>query len=379
MKRILLTMTALGLFFFAPAAQSDWNPVKRLTWSPGEACFPAVAVDSAENVHVVWEDSAPGNIDIYYANSTDGGTTWSTAKSLTSTPDSSYAPAIAADSSDTLHVVWGEYVPGIEIHYTRSTDGGGSWSQPKRMTWTSWWSGNAKIAISPDDGIHVVWEESLPGNSEVYYKRSTDGGTTWMTTKRLTWTSGYSRNPAVVAGNSVHVLWSDSTPGNSEIYYRRSTDGGATWEAVKRLTWTPEDSYVPDAALDSSGRLHVVWKDVIAGSDEIFHKRSTDGGTSWSAVKRLTWTALDSNAPAIAGDSDDNLRLVWHDSTPGNYEIYYKSGAGGVTAWSPSQRVTWTSGESVWPALAIDAINQIHLVWQDDTSGDSEIYYRKGN
>jgi hypothetical protein len=379
MKRTTLVMVALGFFLFAQMAQAGWNPVKRLTWSTGETWFPAIAVDSAKTVHVVWEDSAPGNKDIFYANSTDGGTTWSPAKSLASTPDNSYAPSIAVDSSDAIHVVWGEYGPYIEIYYTRSMDGGGSWSQPKRMTWTSWWSGEAKIAIAPDGGIHVVWEESPPGNNEIYYRRSTDGGTTWMTTKRLTWTSGFSRNPAVAAGNSVHIVWSDDTPGNTEVYYRRSTDGGASWEAVKRLTWTPEDSYVPDAAFDSSGRLHVVWKDEVSGSAEIFHKRSTDGGTTWSAVKRLTWTAYDSYAPTIAGDSDDNVRLVWHDSTPGNYEIYYKSGAGGAAAWGPSQRVTWTLGESLWPAIAVDSDNMVHLVWQDDVSGDLEIYYRKGN
>jgi hypothetical protein len=40
--------------------------------------------------------------------------------------------------------------------------------------------------------------------------------------------------------------------------------------------------------------------------------------------------------------------------------------------------VTWNSGESAWPALAIDSTNLIHLVWQDDISGGNEIYYRRG-
>jgi len=46
----------------------------------------------------------------------------------------------------------------------------------------------------------------------------------------------------------------------------------------------------------------------------------------WTSAKRLTWTSGHSLDPAIAIDSSGNLHIVWHDDTPGNYEIYYKKG-----------------------------------------------------
>jgi len=328
MKRVALTMLVFGLSLLTQMAQADWSPVKRLTWNPGESCFPAIAVDSSKAIHLVWEDDTPGNVEIFYKKSTDGGTTWSVTKRLTSTPEGSYAPAMAIDSNDAIHVVWGDYTSVMsDIYYTSSADGGANWSPVKILTNTSTWSGTAAIAVLPDDSIHVVWEESLPGNIDIYYLRSTDSGASWSAVRRLTWTSGYSRDPAIGTSQTIHVGWTDNTPGNSEVYYKKSTDGGTTWSVIKRLTWTSGDSY----------------------------------------------------APALARDSNDILRLVWHDSTPGNYEIYYKSGPEGGTAWSASQRVTWTLGESAWPAMAIDSDNNIHIVWQDDTSGNKEIYYRKGN
>jgi Neuraminidase (sialidase) len=378
MKRTSLMIMALGLFLFAQAARADWGPAKRLTWTSGQSKFPAIAVDSNKAIHVVWEDGTPGNTEIYYKKSTDGGTTWSAGKRLTWTSDGSYAPAIAVDSSDTIHVVWGEYAPGIEIYYLRSTDGGANWSPIKRLTWTSDWSGNADIALLPDNTIHVVWDDYTPGASEIYYLRSTDGGANWSPAKRLTWNLDDSRNPAIRSGRDIHVVWFDETPGNAEIFYKRSTDGGTTWGAVQRLTWTLSDSYAPAIAIDSKNAVHLVWKDEVAGCHEIFYKSSGDGGTTWTAAKRLTWTALDSYAPAIAVDSNDTLRLVWHDSTPGNYEILGKSSTDGGKTWSSSQRLTSTPGESVWPAIAIDSDNAIHVVWQDDTPGNNEIYYKTG-
>jgi Neuraminidase (sialidase) len=369
---------ALGLFLFAPAAQADWSAAKRLTWTSGQSQFPDIAVDSSKAIHLVWEDDTPGNTEIYYKRSTDGGATWSAAKRLTWTSEGSYAPAIAVDSSNTIHVVWGEYTPGTEIYYIRSTDGGANWSPIKRLTWTSGWSGDADMVILSDDTIHVVWDDYTPGQSEIYYLRSTDGGANWSAVKRLTWNSGWSYDPAIESNKTIHLVWSDNTPGNSEIYYKRSTDGGATWSAAKRLTWTLDHSYVPAIAIDSKSAVHMVWKDKAAGSDEIFYKSSADGGTTWSAAKRLTWTALDSNAPAIGVDSIDTLRLVWHGSTPGNYEIFAKSSTDGGKTWSSSQRLTWTPGSSVWPAIAIDSDNVIHVVWQDDTPGNNEIYYKTG-
>ena len=150
----------------------------------------------------------------------------------------------------------------------------------------------------------------------------------WDPTKRLTTNAGHSRYPAIAidSANTIHVVWSDTTPGNYEIYYKRSTDGGATWGGNNRLTWNLGYSYVPAIAIDSADTIHVVWYDDTPGNYEIYYKRSTDGGATWGGNNRLTWTAGNSLYPAIAIDSADTIHVVWYDYTPGNAEIYYRNG-----------------------------------------------------
>jgi hypothetical protein len=255
------------------------------------------------------------------------------------------------------------------------------WTPAKRLTWNSAWSGVPNLAIDSSNTIHVVWEDDISGNREIYYTRSTDGGATWSAAKRLIWNSGESRFPAIAIDGSgtIHIVWDDNTPGNAEIYYRGSSDGGATWSAANRLTWTSGGSYDSVLAIESSDTIHVVWFDFTPGNVELYYKRSSDGGATWSAANRLTWNSGGSYCPAIAKDGSDAIHVVWEDQTPGYSEIYYKKSTDSGTTWSPDIRLTWNSGTSADPVIAIDTNSIIHVVWFDHTPGNPEIYYKNGN
>ncbi|MFN2127597.1 MAG: hypothetical protein ACK2TU_07025, partial [Anaerolineales bacterium] len=47
-----------------------------------------------------------------------------------------------------------------------------------------------------------------------------------------------------------------------DIFVKKSTDGGATWMALKRLTWSSGDSVFPQIATNSSNHIlvEVVYK-----------------------------------------------------------------------------------------------------------------------
>ena len=379
MKRMGILMAALAVAFFVQSAQAQWTSAKRITWTSGNSASPAIKVDSSGHLHVVWADRTPGNYEVYYKNSTDGGTTWAASQRLTWTSNDSKGPSLAIDSSDHLHVVWWDYTPGnYEVYYKKSTDGGASWTTTKRITWTSENSYGPDIAVDLSDNLHVVWYDS-PVESEIYYKKSTDGGANWTTTRRITWTEGSTGHPAISVDPSghLHVVWDDSTPGSAAIYYKKSEDGGETWTASRRITWAADDARYPVLGIDSSGHLHVAWEDYLTGPGEICYKKSEDGGTTWTASKRLTWTSGGSHDPDIAVGSSGLLYVVWEDSTPGNYEIYCKKSTDGGATWAASQRLTWTSSWSDDAAIAAHSLSDVHAVWADEAPGNFELYYRR--
>jgi len=381
MKRIRMLILAIGVAFFTQVAQAQWTPAKRLTWNSGDSQYPVIAVDPSGDLHVVWQDSTPGNNEIYYKRSTDAGATWAASQRLSWTSTSCHRPCLGVDSSGDLHVLWADDPVGnSEIYYRKSTDGGGTWTASRRLTWTSGHSFVPDIGFDPSGNIHVVWSDYTPGNHEIYYKKSTDGGASWSTSQRLTSNAGASISPVIGVDSfgHLHVVWQDDTPGHWEVYYKRSPDGGATWTASQRLTWSSSMSGSPVIAVDSSGHLHVVWQGSASGNVEVFYKKSADGGTSWTISRRLSLTSGVSFTPVIAVDSSDNLHVAWADDTPGNYEIYYKKSTDGGASWTANERLTWTSSYSWEPSIAVDSSGTVHIVWYDNTPGNWEIYYKKG-
>jgi hypothetical protein len=381
MKKYTLLIGIIGIFFvIQPIKAQTWTAAKRLTWTSGSSYSPAIAVDSGNTIHMVLHDDTPGKPEIYYKRSTNGGVSWSGIKRLTWNSTWSYSPAISLDSSNNIHIVWHDYTPGNpDIYYKRSTDGGITWGGTKRLIWTSGNSFNPAIAVDSSDNIHLVWLDDTPGNLEIFYKKSTDGGITWGGAKRLTWNAGTSLSPAIAVDSSdnIHLVWYDYTPGDSEIFYKRSTNGGMSWSGTMRLTWNAGGSLSPAIAVDSSSNVYVVWPDYTSGNVEIYYKRSTNGGVKWGGDKRLTWNAGESGDPAIAVDSNSRLHVVWNDKYPGDAEIYYKKSTDKGVSWT-TKRLTWNSGDSLRPDIFVDSNKNIHVVWCDITPGNFEIYYRKG-
>lgn len=374
MKKQAFIIGIIGVFLLIqPMSAQTWEATKRITWNSGSSYHPAIATDSNNHIHVVWHDDTPGNYEIYYKNSTDGGGTWSKAKRLTWNSGDSQYPAIAIDTNNYIYVVWSDNTPGnAEIYYRKSTNGGATWSA-KRLTWSSGSSYHPAIAIGQSDSIHIIYYDVTPGNAEIYYKKSTNGGSTW-TTKRLTWNGGFSSKSAIAVGSNyhIHVVWEDSSPGNAEIFYKKSTDGGTTW-TTKRFTYNSGSSSRPAIATDSSNNISVVWHDNSPGNTEIYYKKSTDGGVNWGGSKRITWNSDHSRHAAIAVDSNNNIHIVWSNGPSGNVSLYYKKSTNGGVTWS-TKRLSWSYAS--YPDISTDSNNNIHVVWEGPSN--VAIYYKKG-
>ena len=380
MKKSFLVYSLCLIFIAAATGLYAWTPLKRITYNSGDSRMPKVVTTSTNFIGLAWSDMTFGYEEILLRGSHDGGTSWGELGRLTWTPGYSEYPDATIDSSDNPHIVWNDDLSGnYEIYFKNSLDGGENWSTVKRLTYTSGSSLEAVISAGAANNIHCAWYDDSTGVCEIYYKRSTDSGTTWLAPKRLTWTPRHSKHPAIASDGSgnVYIVWDENLSGNEDIFFKKSTDSGSTWGVPQRLTW---DGYVtrkPDLCIDGSGHLHLIYENYWPGDAELFYKKSTDGGSTWGAVVRLTWNSGSSLRPAIAADSSGHVKAVWHDDSPGNYEIYYKQSTDSGVTWGGLTRLCWNSEMSWDPDIHIDSAGNTHVVWSNDWGTNKEIFYKK--
>ena len=375
MKRTVLAIAALGLFFFAQVAQADWTSARRLTWNTGNSIRPALVIGPGGWIYLVWADDMHLNYEIYFKRSTDCGRTWTTVQRLTRTPGNSSYPAVVLDHSRNLHLVWADDSPGLpQICYKKSTDAGTTWTIVQRITWgTSSGAWSPGIAVDPYDNLHLVYGDVLGVNS----RKSTDGGATWTTAQIFgVGVAPPAMDIAVDSSGNLYLVWTDSPDYKHvyQIYFQKSTDGGASWTTTQKITSTTVRSIYPDIAVDSSGNLHLVWNygNVGEGGTLIYYMKSSDQGGSWLTYKVLT-PGGQYHPPAITADSLGSVHVVWD-----NFKsIFYRKSTNAGATWLETKEIGSTAGDSAFPAIALHPSGNPHVVWQDNTLGNYEIYYTR--
>ena len=313
---------------------ATWEADVRLTpadayWSP---CGSIAAQGS--DVYVVWHElrhaaEHPANEEIYYLHSPDNGVTWDSEVRLTYDTLHSWHPRIAV-RDENIHVVWADYrTSSWQVWYKRSTDSGVSWGADTRLSNGSGIIEVPEVAVAGEK-VHVVWQDSRHGNNnhEIYYARSTDNGATWGPETRLTNEPHESYAPVIAAaGENVHVVWVDYRDLNSEVYYKHSTDNGTTWGSDQNISNTGSNPslYTVLPSVAASGRnVHIAWADDFDGNDEIYYRSSGDNGESWADRVRLTNEPAASVSPIVLL-TDSAVKVVWPDMRAGaNFELFYK-------------------------------------------------------
>ncbi len=234
---------------------------------------------------------------------------------------------------------------------------------------------NAWCIAAYGNVVHAVWADNRDGiNGEIYYKRSTNLGLNWEPDTRLTNDTSSSYTPSIaVYGSIVHVVWQDNRNGNVEIYYKRSTDNGFTWSADTRLTNSIGYSRNPSIAVSASN-VNIVWDDNRDGNYEIYYKRSTDGGVNWEADTRLTNNTSSSGSASITAVGLF-VHIVWYDNRDGNNEIYYKLSTNSGLNWGADTRLTYNTDNSIQPSIAV-AGSLVHVLWADYRY-NVEIFYKR--
>lgn len=386
-----------------------------LSNTSGASRLPSLVVAPDCAPYVAWYDDSSGNTEIYGrwwdgadwleigAGSAGGG-------GISNNGSASLRPALAIASDGTPYVAWHNNNGGTYDIYVRR------WNV-ETQTWEEVGTGSASgggisnnstgsfspaVAIARDGVVYVAWEDDVNLTSEIYVRRW--DGQSWQEVGGTSASGGGISNSA---GNSIvpaiaispdgvpYVAWNDDTDGDDEIYVRRLSADGSSWEEVGSNSAqaggiSDNDGDSTGAAMTnaSDGTPYVAWRDDSGGNSEIYVRRWNETAGTWDEVTAgsatgggISNSSGHSYSPAIAIAADGAVYVAWDDLSDieGDSEIYVRRwsgdeweeiGAGSASAGGISNN----SGDSGNPSLAISAEGIVYVAWEDDGSGNDEVY-----
>ncbi|KPL15979.1 hypothetical protein AMJ74_00010 [candidate division WOR_3 bacterium SM1_77] len=137
----------------------------------------------------------------------------------------------------------------------------------------------------------------------------------WSADRRLSNIQGSSFGPrAACWGDTIHVVWWETYQNpqhHEEVFSKRSLDGGDNWEAETILS--VEDSIHgvgPNIAVWQNS-VHVTWNEMYASYYAICYKKSTDGGTTWYATDTLRKEGIGGWGAHWIAAKDSNVYVVY--------------------------------------------------------------------
>lgn len=220
-------------------------------------------------------------------------------------------------------------------------DEGATWTGPARLR-SPVPPDHARIAADWSDGpnrgrLYVVWNDVrdsfIRDDFQLFVHTLDDGGNTVSEPKLLATIPGgklVATEPVVLSDGTLLVTFyqyffplTDEKNAEMPFFTMRSEDGGETFtepEVAFRVgnhSWPYAQTEMtsaftlPIVAWDRTGGAHgdniyIVWDQVSGGTSNIWFRRSTDGGRSWSDEMRLN----DNDPPAPGAPLDDRMLPV---------------------------------------------------------------------
>lgn len=226
-----------------------------------------------------------------------------------------------------------------------------------------------------DGRLHLSWIDGRDGKKEpgTYVARSLDHGRTVMKNFKVDESTCVCCRTAVTSGpeGMVYVAWRKIFEGNvRETVVARSTDHGDTFEMpviVGHDQWVfPACPHRPASmGVDRQGRLYVVW--YTEGTDEIpavYMAFSDDRGRTFSEKRKLNHAKNTfPDHPQIAVDSRGRIVVVWEEQAPVKRDVVISVSTDRGKTFSTPQKVNEKKSQT--PVVAVNAEGLFALAWME--------------
>jgi hypothetical protein len=373
MRRSLHTLQILVLLAASLHAQDStyiqWDPPQQISFGPYSSVAPQI-IGVGDTVHLAWTTNN-GPL-VFYARSTNAGTTWSAPVTLDDTTNSvTLNGGSFSAASHYAYVFWSRCEPPCVLpnmhtvlDMRRSVDGGATWLP--------------RVTIA-EDGIYNWASFSMARDTTVGFINYVPGRFGWSSDAGLEWrfNGGGTRyfDRFVILDDGIHLVREVVPVGSLrvEVSYLSSTDFGQTWTAPYILSsFDSVLSDEPHIAGDIQGNLYCVWRDFeYGGTDDgtILLRRSTDAGEHWQDEIRLTSMPI-GVTPQVACEGP-RVVVLWSSGEGRGVRVRLSADYG--TTFFADQTISF-GGDGV---LDI-ARGWVHASWFDLSMGHPEIFYDRG-
>jgi len=248
-----------------------------ITWSETEVTSeedqinPSIAVDSQDNLHIVWQGKV-GTSTVYQIRYRKYDGFWQTIENLTNNEERNQeTPVIAVDSQNNLHLAW---IDGRNIYYRVGVNG--NWGDVEivkdyKYRWERYSSiSQFSFAIDNQNVLHFVWFETIPigwGSSIniLHYLKGSSGN--WSEAENLTTVDLQNYSSIIIdSQNNVHIVWHELDNRGAEGWFSLvqylKCSGGCDSSEIETLSEEKIFFVIasPSVAIDSRDYLYVVWK-----------------------------------------------------------------------------------------------------------------------
>ncbi|PKQ28728.1 MAG: hypothetical protein CVT63_01380 [Candidatus Anoxymicrobium japonicum] len=389
---------------------------------------PIITTDGAGGAIVTWLDYRSGVWDIYAQRVNSAGTPQWTANGVALRKiagSDAEELAITSDGAGGAIVTWQDKRSGVWDIYAQRVNSAGApqWTANGVLLRNIGGSGAYSPTITTDGagGAIVTWYDYRSYHSNIYAQRVNSAGAPQWTADGVALRNiagSSARFPTITsdgAGGAI-ITWRDGRSGVSDIYAQKVNSAGAPrWTAngVALRKIAGSDAWDPTITTDGAGGAIVTWLDERSSVYNIYTQRvNAAGAPRWTAngvalrrkiagsyVWSLTITT-DGAGGAIVTWEDDHFESH-EDYDPLNSDIYaQKVNSAGAPQWTANgvalrsiagRSIAGGSGSGFsgpippddigahFPMITTDGAGGAIVTWQDNRSGNSDIYAQKVN
>lgn len=241
---------------------------------------------------------------------------------------------------------------------------------------------NPSITRSENGNVYIVWDDNRNGLTDIFCQAYSGNGIPQDGNFQVNENhSGHHQFPDIASDSSGNfiITWSDARDGTTQIYGQYFQNNGSASGNNFKVSINTEQNNSGNSSVDMNkrGDFIAVWENNYQISRHIYaqlyDKNRDPVGNN---IQVNDNTVSNHIFPDVAMDDNRNFVIVWQEERSGQYDIYaQRFNADGNPLWGNFKVNDETnSTNQMHPAIAMDAQGNFIIAWNDWRDGAVNIY-----